>query len=57
MSKIKRTGKIKLKPQFGNKPLRKSRKIKKRKFSKGIDGYYLNNGKITVLKKDWVFGI
>ena len=54
MSKIKRTGKIKLKTQFGNKPLRK--KTKKRK-SKGIDGYYIANGKIKVLKKDWVFGI
>ena len=55
MSKIRRTGKIKLKTQFGNKPLRK--KTKKRKSSKGIDGYYLADGKITVLKKDWVFGI
>ena len=44
MSKIKRTGK------------RKNKKKKKRK-SKGIDGYYIANGKIKVLKKDWVFGI
>ena len=47
MSKSKRTG---------NRPLRKNKKTKKRK-SKGIDGYYIANGKIKVLKKDWVFGI
>tara|TARA_S200000501_G_scaffold332646_1_gene335489 strand:- start:266 stop:403 length:138 start_codon:yes stop_codon:yes gene_type:complete len=45
MSKVKRTGKIK-----------KIKKTKKSK-SKGIDGYYIANGKIKVLKKDWVFGI
>tara|TARA_Y100001970_G_C14134117_1_gene803361 strand:- start:446 stop:580 length:135 start_codon:yes stop_codon:yes gene_type:complete len=44
MSRIKKTGK------------RKNKKTKKRK-SKGIDGYYIANGKIKVLKKDWVFGI
>ena len=49
MSKIKRTG---------NRPLKsKNKKTKKRKSRKSIDGYYIANGKVHVLKKDWVFGI
>ncbi len=46
MTKIRRTGKLK-----------KNKKTKKSKSKKSIDGYYIANGKVHVLKKDWVFGI
>ena len=46
MTKIRRTGKPK-----------KNKKTKKSKSKKSIDGYYIANGKVHVLKKDWVFGI
>tara|TARA_B100002019_G_C21112558_1_gene519186 strand:+ start:321 stop:470 length:150 start_codon:yes stop_codon:yes gene_type:complete len=49
MSKVKKTD---------NRPLkRKNKKTKKRKTKKSIDGYYIADGKVHVLKKDWVFGI
>ena len=47
MSKVKRTG---------NRPLKRKNK-KTKKSNKSIDGYYIANGKVQVLKKDWVFGI
>jgi len=35
----------------------KNKNKKKKKSNKSIDGYYIANGKVKVLKKDWVFGI
>jgi len=35
----------------------KNKNKKKKKSNKSIDGYYIANGKVHVLKKDWVFGI
>ena len=35
----------------------KNKNKKKKKSNKSIDGYYITNGKVQVLKKDWVFGI
>lgn len=49
MSKIKRTGKIKLKTQFGNKPLRKKNKKKSKKI---LEGYYIDDKGLKMLYKD-----
>ena len=35
----------------------KNKNKKKKKSNQILDGYYIANGKVHVLKKDWVFGI